>query len=156
MIAQDKIKLSGIKGTLAGLIDHPLAIDRRDLGDDLPSRLTAYKDSPTGASFADPRADPLSAPQLVGWAVAQIGLVTFTGVHHVHPGSACRSQHFGGRLKARTGEIQVIPHGVDIAAGSAEVTLPVDTDQCGMAWVNPAVKRPSIRFSVNGTEHYHC
>ncbi len=59
VVAQDKIKLGSVEGTFAGLINHPLALDWSNFGDDLPSRFTTHKDSPTGTGRADLRADAL-------------------------------------------------------------------------------------------------
>ena len=49
-----------------------------------------------------------------------------------------RRPALGRRLQAGPGELEVVAHGVDVAAGAAEVDLPVDVHQGGAARIDPS------------------
>jgi len=57
--AQQQIQVGRVERALAGLVDDQLAVDRRDLGHDLPTRLAADEDPAARSFVADAGADPL-------------------------------------------------------------------------------------------------
>ena len=51
--AQDQLEVGGVEQPLPGLSSHHLARQGRELGDDLPARLSAHEDAPARAGIAD-------------------------------------------------------------------------------------------------------
>ena len=143
--AQQQVEVGGVERALARLVDDQLAVDRGDLGDDLPARLAAHQDPPARAVVADARADVLRAPQLVRRAVGQVGPVALAGVDDQPAGGAHRGEHLGRRLEPGAGQVEVVAHGVDVAARPAEVDLPVDADQRGVRRVDRRRRRARCR-----------
>ena len=65
------------------------------------------------------------------------------------PGRAGRVEHPCRRAEAGAGEVEVVAHRVDVAAGPAEVDLPVDVDERGARRVDGAVVRPGVGLGVD-------
>ena len=74
------------------------------------------------------------------------------GVDDRQPRGASSGEHPRGRLEAGPGQIEVIAHRIDVAAGAAEVDLPVDEDQGGVGRAELAVVGPGIGLGVNRAE----
>ena len=79
-LAQDQLEVGGAERALARLVDHRLAGQRRQLGDDLPARLAAHQDAAARARIADAGADLPRAPALVGRQVGEVGPMALAGV----------------------------------------------------------------------------
>ena len=86
-----------VEGALAGLVDHRLARDRIEFGDDVVTKLSDYEDAAHRALVAD-RHLALAADLLGLVQIAQIGLVALAGVHDQHPRRAARREQ---RLERR-------------------------------------------------------
>jgi hypothetical protein len=76
--------------------------------------------------------------------------VPFSGMENEQPDLPCRLQHHPSRSQRGADERQVVPHRVDVAAFTAEVDLPVDVDQRGVANGDVAVVGPGVRLGVDG------
>ena len=130
--AQHQLEIGGAERALARLVDHRLAGERRELGNDLPARLAAHQDAAARARIADAGADLLRAPALVGRQVGEVGAMAFARMDDVPARLARGGQQLLDRLDRRAGQRQVVAHLVDIAADAAEVGLHVDDDQRGV------------------------
>src|SRR5471032_896336 len=64
--AQHQLEIGSAERALARLVDHRLALFRRQFRDDFPARLAAHQDAPARAGIADARTDLPRAPALVG------------------------------------------------------------------------------------------
>ncbi len=130
MGAQQQVEVGGVERALARLVDDELAVDRRDLGHDLPARLAPDEDAPARAGVADAGADALRPPELVRRAVAtgRGGGPRGCGSRAARRSRPRRAPCAVG-LEAGPGEVEVVAHRVDVAAGAAEVDLPVDADR---------------------------
>ena len=74
--------------------------------------------------------------------------MALAGVDTSAAGGARGGEHLGGRLEPGAGEVEVVAHRVDVAAGAAEVDLPVDQDQRGPRRVELAGRRARDRGSA--------
>lgn len=79
--------------------------------------------------------------------------MALTGMDNGHAGRARRREYTGRRCQPRPRQRQVIPHGVDISAGAAEVDLPVDAQHRGVFGVHGTVERPRIRLRIDLSRH---
>src|SRR5258707_4147066 len=70
--AEDQLEIGGTEAALTGLVDDRFAIERSDLGNDLPPRLAAHQDAAARSRIADAGTDLLRAPAFV---LGQIGKV---------------------------------------------------------------------------------
>src|SRR5580704_4499939 len=75
--AQQQLEIGSTEGALAGLVDHRLAVARREIRNDVPPRLAANENAAAGALVADAGADAARAPAFVGWKIGEIGAVPF-------------------------------------------------------------------------------
>ena len=82
--------------------------------------------------------------------------MALAGVDDGHPDPADRVQDRGRRLQPGAGELEVVAHGVDVAARPAEVDLPVDAHEGGASRVEDAVVRPRVGVGVDGSERHGC
>ena len=143
-LAHDQLEVGGAERALARLVDHGLARQRRQFGDDFPARLAAHQDAPARARIADPGADLARAPALVGRQVGEVGTMALAGVEDRVPAVPQRRQHRPDRLDRRAGQRQVVAHPIDIAALAAEVGLHVDDDQRRVGGPQVAVPGPAV------------
>ena len=149
---EQQVEVGGVERALAGLVHDELAGDRGHLGHDLPARLAADEDPPARSVRADLGADLRRTPPLVCGQVAQVGRMTLTGVDDGHPRAPGVLEQPGGGRQPRPGEADVVPHLVDVAAGAAEVDLPVDADHRELPRVDRAVVGPRVRTGCDRSD----
>src|SRR4051794_2735684 len=77
---QEQLEIGRVETAFARLVDNRLALDRRELGDDLPARLTTNQDPTERTRIADSRADLPAAPLLVERQVRQVRTMAFAGM----------------------------------------------------------------------------
>src|SRR5690349_2347055 len=90
-VLQDGAEIGGVEGALAWLVDHGLALDRVELGDDVVARFAADQDAAHGARRADAHAGR-AALDLGAWGVAQVRAVALARVDHQNALLARRAQ----------------------------------------------------------------
>ena len=86
-LRSDQPEIGFVERALAGLVDHRLAFDRIELGNDVVARLAAHQDAAHGARVAD-ALGRRAALDLGGRRVGQIRPVALAGVNDQHAGRA--------------------------------------------------------------------
>ena len=123
---EQQVQVRRVEGTLPGFVDDRFAGERRELRNELPTGLPANENPSARSRIADARADPLTAPALVGRQVGEIGAMSLTRVHDVVAPRTGGLEHVLNRPDRGPGERQVVPHLVDVSALAAKVGLHVD------------------------------
>ena len=117
-----------VERALAGLVDHDLAVERREFVDDVVPVLTADQDPAERALVTDPLGG-LAALQLRGRAVREIRQVALSGVHDEHAGRAGGGEQLGQRRHHLLQQTHVVAQGLTEPAGQQEVPLHVDDEE---------------------------
>ena len=94
---QHVAELGGVERALARLVDHDLAVERIQFGNDVVAGFAANENAPHRAGIADAQGRR-AAFDLGRRRVGQIGQMAFAGVHDQHAGLARRIQHRRDRL----------------------------------------------------------
>ncbi len=128
---QDVGKLGGVERALARLVDHDLAVERIELGNDVMAGFAADQDPPHRSGIADAQARR-AAFDFGRRRVGQIGQMAFAGVHDQHAGIARSIQHRRDRLHRARELRDIIAQRCTEAAGLHEIALHVDDEECGL------------------------
>src|SRR5207253_93001 len=103
-LTQDEVEICRAERALAGLVDDALALERRELGDDLPTGLAAHQHAATRADVTDaglPCGAVLKhtrAPALVRRQIGKVGSVPLAGVQNPEPLLAKKREHLADRF----------------------------------------------------------
>ena len=127
---QDVAELGGVERALAGLVDHDLAVERIELGNDVVAGLAADQDPPHRPGIADPQRRR-AALDLGRRRIGQIGQMALAGVDDQHAGFARRLQHRRDRLHRARELRYVVAQRLAETAGLHEVALHVDDQKRG-------------------------
>ena len=152
---QHQLQVGGHERALAGLVDDHFARLRLELGDDLPAGLAAHQDAAARPLVADAGADPLRAPALVGRQVGEVGLVALARVDDAVALGAHGGKHPPDGFDRRPRQRDVVAHGIDVAAGRAEIDLHVDDDQRRVGAREVAVEGPGIGIGLDRARARH-
>ena len=147
-IAQQRVEIGRVERALAGLVDHRLAGDRIELGDDVVPGLAANEDAPHRTGIADAHRR-LAALELRLRRVGEIGAVPFAGVDHQQAGGARGLEHGAARRDRAAEQRHVVAERFPEAARLEEIALHVDDDERGAG----QVERDRFRFSLDGRPH---
>ena len=130
--AQDQLQVGRVEATFAGLVDHDLTGQGRQIRNDLPPRFAAGEDASAGAGIADAGADLAGPPSLVGGQIGQVGAMAFACMDDGIAARPQRRKDLGNRTDRCSGQRQVVAHLVDIAADATEIGLHIDDDDGGV------------------------
>ena len=142
-IAQHQVEVGLVERALAGLVDHGLAVDGVELGDDVVAGLAANENAAHGALVADAHGRR-AALDLGARCVRQIGAMTFTRVDDRQPVAAGGAQQLAqgrddfGKLR------HIVAERLAETAGLEEVSLHVDDDECRPPRVDDNGRRKCI------------
>src|SRR6266853_5710806 len=114
--AQDQLEIGGTEAALPGLVDDRFAIERGELGNDLPARLAAHEDAAARSGIADAGANLLRTPALVRGQIGQIRPVSLARMDDVTMLRPHRGEHAADRLDGRARQRKIVSHAVDVPA----------------------------------------
>ena len=127
---QHVAEFGGVERALARLVDHDLAVERIQFGNDVVAGLAANENAPHRAGIADAQGRR-AALDLGRRRVRQIGQMALAGVHDQHAGLTRRIQHGRDRLHRPRELADVIAERFAKAARLHEIALHVDDEKRG-------------------------
>ena len=130
VVLQDVTEFGGVERALARLVDHDLAVERIELGNDVVAGLAPDQDPPHRPGVADPQRRR-AALDLGRRRVGQIRQMALAGVHDQHPGLPRRVQHRRNRLHRARELRNVVTERFTEAAGLHEIALHIDDEKRG-------------------------
>ena len=149
-IAQQRVEISAVKRALARLVDHRLAGQRTELGNDVVARLAADQYAAHRAGRADAHRG-MPALDLGFGRVGKIGAVALAGVDHQQAGLARRVQHgLTGRNRAAK-QRDIVAERLAKAARLEEIALHVYDDQRRAR----QVERDRFGLRMDGRAHHN-
>ena len=147
---QQQFEIGRVERSLARLVDDRLARQRRELGDDLPTRLAAHEDAPARPRVADARANAARAPALVLGQVRQVGAVPLARVNDVIALRSKRGERALDGLNGRAGQGDIVSHRIHVSSATAKIGLHVDDDERRVGGIKGAIIGPGVGIAGNG------
>mmetsp|Transcript_27437 Transcript_27437/g.67718 ORF Transcript_27437/g.67718 Transcript_27437/m.67718 type:complete len:398 (-) Transcript_27437:29-1222(-) len=147
---QDEVKVCAHERSLAWLVDDGFSLHRRQLGDDLPTRLPDRQDTPAvGPHAADARTHLLAPPELVRWQVLEVPAVPLAGVHDEEARSTKALEQPLQRLNGLARGVEVVAHQVHVTTLGTEINLHVNDAEGRVVGLEAPIKRPLVRIGVD-------